>query len=1093
MLLENWKDIKLDESVDEINRKRLDENATLPTISTWKLGEGYKRPYKGLQSESVYSNTDDTELFIERMNFSDIPSERLDEKSQRLQEGPGAGYSIYFYDIKIKNVKIDKIWEDRYGVQYADFTAEIVPGRYDWSADGYDWAVGERNKEFDGDMTFYDKVEIKEGSTVEGSCENGYQAWGDPNSTWTEEDFIKEIQGEEYILGELFGGGYIHSDIPDEYHMEDDIDCSDERSGYKNSYVSSADLKLDAGVINQAIEDTRDYDDEDLEDEDYDEDIEESQKLTGRLTERVHKIEHGDIIIGYAEPGEWEHLFFEGKPCGHITEDGEVYLCKDCPQEVYDTFSDYQLTKCSFLDSNLDPEEDDRYEDYDLNDAADDFAKDFEEYRKSDKSRLRESSGRKYAIHFKSDSDEPWAESSGYVGMKDGYPTTLLMFEEEGDAFLFDSEEEAQSVIDEDPLIQEYIEDGDEYTVEDVTEDYEEYLNDLHLATDDRQAGQWYESKKSDKSKLKVGNIVKYNGKSYKVAQFVDGNVTIVGHGKSITLSPDKVEKIFEESRRHPDPNKWKKGDWAVYDGKLYVTSMFLGGDMVKLESPNESIVVPQSKVYKATKKDIYHESKKSDKSRLKEYSGEISEKDIQEAYNHYVKDLGKTPSVDDVLETMETQNRDYLEYWDTPQKISKFYGAIKDYLRREGLDFLDESSVSKRLEEPICYVIKNTKTGEYATFPTECVGPFHFITNLGWSKNLGEAESFDDREEALDILDREIIRTMDLERNEGEDDLDYEERNLDYKDSLRDDTFIIEPVYRDSLNESTLREGKVRSERKDYPYGISKYTDYEDDQVKRSYYSLPYGFRSDRDDQEDWEKDLRYKAYLDYHKEVADWMDKNGDAWNTATEEFNNSVSKYEKEIRALSDEARNTEEYKAISKDLDKARHYRDYAREHKWQSTYDRQSKLVNKLQKTKDDFVKDYIVNHSNSVDPRKGAVDPYQKDFDSIYDAHSSKLNSDIEARKAQFATAAEGKELFSGRDNDNTHHFYYKNGDKYRQIGSRYSVQYPFGSNRGIRDYYESPDATQEFEDYDAKDIRFLTPVSGWNSKVHTKEEDSTD
>jgi hypothetical protein len=86
---------------------------------------------------------------------------------------------------------------------------------------------------------------------------------------------------------------------------------------------------------------------------------------------------------------------------------------------------------------------------------------------------------------------------------------------------------------------------------------------------------------------------------------------------------PDSGRQWYE-SRRHPDPDKWKKGDWVIYKGKRYVTSLFMGGDMVKLESPDESIVVPQSEVYKATKKDIYGESK------MREYSSSRSIKNYK-------------------------------------------------------------------------------------------------------------------------------------------------------------------------------------------------------------------------------------------------------------------------------------------------------------------------------------------------------------------------------------------------------------------------------------------------------------------------------
>lgn len=1127
MLLENWKDIPLDKTVEEINREALNEDATLPERKTWDYGQGYTRPFNKFGYQAYKTRETDTSDYISKLKFNEST-----KKSQRLQEGPGAGYSIYFYDIKLKNVKIDKIWEDKYGVQQADFTAEIVPGKYDWSADGYDWAIGNRNKEFDGDMTFYDKVEIKEGSTVEGSCENGYQAWGDPNSTWTEEDFIKEIQGEEYILGELFGGGYIHSDIPDEYHMEDDIDCSDERSGYKNSYVSSADLKLDAWVINQAIEDTRYYDDEDLEDEDYDEDFEESQKPIGRLTERIHKIEHGNGIIGYAEPGEWEHLFFERKPCGHITEDGKVYLCKDCPQEVYDAFSDYKLTKCSFLDSNLDTE------DYDLHLATDDrqagqwYESKMREYQVGKRLSepvcyvIKRYTTKKY-VCIDSDDELGWTDNLSY-------------------AEAFDSQEEAEEF---------------------AADKLDSLLTPKRVDDEEEQD---------------------YLERAWDIVQDILEN--------EIEIEPIYRDSL-KESRRHPDPNKWKKGDWAIYKGKRYVTSMFLGGDMVKLENHEGSIVVPQSEVYKATKKDInesnksvkkklhesedcdksdciyvitwrnnkgeyktrktkaknekealdklgfvrepgyhnfknrtlidiktaysecnLHESKKSDKSRLREGTWEVpntvekaqaildlmqkplSSKEAPKAmYNLYGDDrlfdsfFGNSKDVRSTIKRhigrLVSEIERYPNSWKRGNTPIAWDPKAVDILRQvANFNVKDphwiESSVRQRLDEPVCYVIKNSETGEYASLDLN--------NDIEWTKNLGEAESFDNKDSAWDFREDEVLSTISLYRGEEEEDWEYDERNLDYRDSLRDDTFTIEPVYRDSLNESTLREGKVRSERKDYPYGISKYTDYEDDQVKRSYYSLPYGFRSDRDDQEDWERDLRYKDYIDYEKDASDWLDKNGDAWNDSHNAYLKSVDDYDNKVASLKIEAYDTEEYKNLTNELKKARKYRDYAEGHGWFKTAEQQNKKATEIGEQIKKYVGNYVKSHIDIQNPGE-EVDNYYNDFMNVYNTHRSKLDADIEARKAQFASAAEGKELFSGRDQNNDHHFYYKNGNKYRQIGSRGSVSHPFGYNRGIRDYYETPDATQEFGDYKEEDIRFLKPIADWNTKVHTREEDSTD
>lgn len=221
-----------------------------------------------------------------RFSNGEVAYKKVEEKSEtdgklneaRLREGPGAGYDIEFLGIKVTNVKIDEIRLDDYNCQYVEFEADIVPGEYDWNAEGYDWRVDGNSRFFD-QREFYETAEIS-GGKVTGSCQNGYQAWGDPNAAWTIDEFVKEIEGESYDLGIMYGGGWAHSDITSPFEMEDKygIDQSDERSGYKNSYISTASIELaEPERLNQIIEDTR-YSDLYDEEEEEEEDLEESKK-----------------------------------------------------------------------------------------------------------------------------------------------------------------------------------------------------------------------------------------------------------------------------------------------------------------------------------------------------------------------------------------------------------------------------------------------------------------------------------------------------------------------------------------------------------------------------------------------------------------------------------------------------------------------------------------------------------------------------------------------------------------------------------------------------------------------------------------------
>lgn len=69
------------------------------------------------------------------------------------------------------------------------------------------------------------------------------------------------------------------------------------------------------------------------------------------LTERIHKKTYSDHIIGYTEPGEDEEIFYDRKHAGYVS-DGQAYIRKDCPEEVYETFPDYIETNLSFLEES---------------------------------------------------------------------------------------------------------------------------------------------------------------------------------------------------------------------------------------------------------------------------------------------------------------------------------------------------------------------------------------------------------------------------------------------------------------------------------------------------------------------------------------------------------------------------------------------------------------------------------------------------------------------------------------------------------------------------------------------------------------------
>lgn len=222
--------------------------------------------------------------------------ERLFENSPKhwslspLKEGVGVGYDFKIYGLELRNIRIGKVSVGRYGEQTAEFKADIVPGRYDWSCMHSYWSLSSE------DRASFPVKQIKVSGTVEGDVTNN---GGIP---WNGEDFIAEVEGESnghgFDLQTLIGAGWTHQDIPEGLDMESDrnefIDVSDDRSGYKNVYIYKATLRLPADYINGCIEDAMEFsgedsDYEDGEDFDYEdaEDFEEKASSPSKVRESI--------------------------------------------------------------------------------------------------------------------------------------------------------------------------------------------------------------------------------------------------------------------------------------------------------------------------------------------------------------------------------------------------------------------------------------------------------------------------------------------------------------------------------------------------------------------------------------------------------------------------------------------------------------------------------------------------------------------------------------------------------------------------------------------------------------------------------------
>ena len=206
-------------------------------------------------------------------------SKKLSDKSdkKRLQEGAGAGYSIIFKGIELENIKVTES-DENVGDKNFHFEADIKPQEYDWSAEGYDWNTG---TDWAGEFA---KV------GVSGKVSGAYYYYDYNGYDFDAKDAEQEIAKEKFDLGDLhYSAGWFHCDVPEHFVLDEDVDLSDERSGYKEAWVQHAELDIEADVVNAFIDDIKyGYDDED---EDFDESRKSNKSKLTEAARYTHRIE----------------------------------------------------------------------------------------------------------------------------------------------------------------------------------------------------------------------------------------------------------------------------------------------------------------------------------------------------------------------------------------------------------------------------------------------------------------------------------------------------------------------------------------------------------------------------------------------------------------------------------------------------------------------------------------------------------------------------------------------------------------------------------------------------------------------------------
>ena len=160
---------------------------------------------------------------------------------KRMREGVGAGYTITFYDVKLKNVRITRIEPTEWaGLAY--FTADIVPNKYDFTCDHPYWYIDSRR----GDDNY---IDLQNGHTIflpttkaeilRGIVTGGYDV---QYENVDKEDLIEEIESLTYDISAVYGGGYLHSDITKTIELES-------RYGIAENYLDYAEITLSDDTV----------------------------------------------------------------------------------------------------------------------------------------------------------------------------------------------------------------------------------------------------------------------------------------------------------------------------------------------------------------------------------------------------------------------------------------------------------------------------------------------------------------------------------------------------------------------------------------------------------------------------------------------------------------------------------------------------------------------------------------------------------------------------------------------------------------------------------------------------------------------------
>ena len=197
-----------------------------------------------------------------------------------------------------------------------------------------------------------------------------YRPWSGAVDTWNTIEENDAIDGLEQFLDECYPDGIGETELndllwfepetvfeylgirnpydEDEDEEEEEEDEEQEPSAteeYKGYEIYTWEYPGDVSYVTICKNDR--YVDDAKDVEDAKKKIDDGELKESKIRERIHRIEHKGNVIGYAEPGEDEYLFYSNgksatRPIGFISaDDGKVYLTGHLAKEVYEAFPYY--------------------------------------------------------------------------------------------------------------------------------------------------------------------------------------------------------------------------------------------------------------------------------------------------------------------------------------------------------------------------------------------------------------------------------------------------------------------------------------------------------------------------------------------------------------------------------------------------------------------------------------------------------------------------------------------------------------------------------------------------------------------------------